>query len=91
MGYYEETQAKNLTTWRERSATKEALYIEASQILDMVKASASGEMPEQEHHKWIAVRPETAIQYAEAIMKLGQYWDGTRLYGAVDTVADKMP
>jgi hypothetical protein len=90
MGYYEEMQAKSLATWRERYAKKEELYTEASQILDMVKASASGVVPEQEDYKWVAVRPETAIQYAEALMKLGQYWDGTRLYDAVETAADKI-
>jgi hypothetical protein len=91
MGYYEEQQAKNLAEWRERRAKKEELYAEASQILDMVTASASGAVPEQDRYKWVAVRPETAIQYAEALMKLGQYWDGTRLYEAVDTATDKIP
>lgn len=91
VGYYEEMQAKSLATWRERYAKKEELYAEASRILETLGSFASGKQLPHEGYGWVTSRPETAIQYAEALMKLGQYWDGTRLYEAVDTAADKIP
>jgi hypothetical protein len=91
MGYYEEQQAKNLAEWRERRAKKEELYTEASRILETVGAFARGKQLPHEGYGWAAARPELGVTYAEALMKLGQYWDGTRLYEAVDTAADKIP
>lgn len=87
---YELAAADMQRLWRERNTKKQELYNEASFVLSVVKECASGVMPEKDSHKWIAVRPETAIAYAESLMKLGQYWDGTRLYEATDIVADNI-
>lgn len=91
MGYYEEQQAKNLAEWRERRTKKEELYVEASRILETVGSYAKGRPLTHQGYSWAAARPELGVAYAEALMKLGQYWDGTRLYEAVDTATDKIP
>ena len=91
MGYYEEMQAKKLATGRERYAKKEELYTEASRILETLGSFASGKQPPHEGYGWATSRPELGIAYAEALMKLGQYWDTDSLCESVDTAADKMP
>lgn len=86
---YEQIKAENQRKWRARRKKKEDMEHAASITLAGFESVIVGRRdPETDRERWIRLNPQTALKYADVLLKLGSYWDTKSLELSVDEVAN---